>query len=397
MKIGSIHYQLFVYKSKTNLRGKAPLYCKLASGGKLKLISTGISINPKYWDTAKYTVSSKDELNKNLVEVWKQKLNKLLFDIYSNDIETDLEKISAVLSGKTKVIAGDGGAGFLEIYNTFIVTAKKQIGEQYTYRTVQKFITIYNTVVEFVNKTYGKKDIPICDLKLKHLLEYEEYCLIIYKHKQITVNKSVQMLKQIIRYAMGHEYLDKDPWIMHKAKSVITNIVYLTKDQLHVLETATIISEKLAKVRDCFIFSCYSGLAYAEIAAINNDNIVVKNNINWISMKRKKTQRSFLIPMLPPALAIWDKYEANLPVLSNQKYNKNLKELATLLNLNVNLSTHLARKTFTTTVLLGNNIPLKVASTLLGHSNTRITEKHYAEITNDLLEQHVASLFEIFK
>jgi hypothetical protein len=218
MKIGSIHYQLFVYKSKTNLRGKAPLYCKLASGGKLKLISTSISINPKYWDASKYTVSSKDELNKNLVEVWKQKLNKLLFDIYSNDIETDLEKISAVLSGKTKFIAGDGGAGFLEIYNTFIVTAKKQIGEQYTYRTVQKFITIYNTVVEFVNKTYGKKDIPICDLKLKHLLEYEEYCLIIYKHKQITVNKSVQMLKQIIRYAMGHEYLDKDPWIMHKAR-----------------------------------------------------------------------------------------------------------------------------------------------------------------------------------
>jgi integrase len=178
---------------------------------------------------------------------------------------------------------------------------------------------------------------------------------------------------------------------------VITNIVYLTKDQLHVLETATIISEKLAKVRDCFIFSCYSGLAYAEIAAITNDNIVVKNNINWITMKRKKTQRSFLIPMLPPALAIWDKYEANLPVLSNQKYNKNLKELATLLNLNVNLTTHLARKTFTTTVLLGNNIPLKVASTLLGHSNTRITEKHYAEVTNDLLEQHVESLFDIFK
>ena len=101
--------------------------------------------------------------------------------------------------------------------------------------------------------------------------------------------------------------------------------------------------------------------------------------------------------MLPPAHKIWDKYNGELPVLSNQKYNEYLKEVASAINLSAHLTTHLARKTFTTTVLLGNNIPLKVASTLLGHSNTKITEKHYAEVTNDLLDQHVGSLFDIFK
>jgi len=113
-------------------------------------------------------------------------------------------------------------------------------------------------------------------------------------------------------------------------------------------------------------------------------------------MKRQKTHKNFLIPMLPPAQTIWNKYDGILPVLSNQKYNEYLKELAIEINLNAHLTTHLARKTFTTTVLLGNNIPLKVASTLLGHSNTKITEKHYAEVTNDLLDQHVGSLFDIF-
>lgn len=397
MKIGSIRYQFFIYKAKVNLKGRAPIYCKLLFDGKIKLLSTGISIYQHHWDATKYCISSKDELNKKIFEVWKNKLTKLLFDIYIKETPADLENIASVLSGKTTVTTGDKTAGFLKVFNTFITTAKKQIGEQYTYRTVQKFITIYNTVDEFFIKTYSLKDIPIDQLKLKHLLEYEEYCLIQFKHKQITVNKSVQMLKQIIRYAIGHEYLDRDPWMLHKSKNVIIEIVYLNKLQLDTIKNAINLSEKLSKTRDCFIFSCFSGLAYAEIAAITKDSIVVKNNINWISMKRKKTQRSFLIPMLPPAQVIWDKYIGELPVLSNQKYNKNLKELAAHLHLNVNLSTHLARKTFTTTVLLGNNIPLKVASTLLGHSNTRITEKHYAEVTNDLLEQHVGSLFEIFK
>ncbi len=396
MKIGSIHYQLFIYKSKINNKGTAPLYCKLIFEKKIKLVSTGISVNPKYWDASKLRITSKDDLNNNLFEIWKQKLHKLLFEIYSNDLTINLDKIVEVLNGKSNVIAPNTAAGFLEIYNIFITSAKKQIGEQYTYRTVQKFITIFNTIEVFFKKTYNRNDIPINELKLKHLLEYEEYCLIIFKHKQITVNKSIQMLKQIIKYAMGHEYLDRDPWMLHKAKSVIIEIVYLTKDQLNVIETANNLPEKLANVRDCFIFSCYSGLAYAEIASISKSNLIIKNNITWIHMKRKKTQRSFLIPMLPPAKIIWNKYDGKLPVLSNQKYNKNLKELAAYLNLNVNLSTHLARKTFTTTVLLGNNIPLKVASSLLGHSNTRITEKHYAEVTNDLLEQHVNNLYNIF-
>ena len=90
-------------------------------------------------------------------------------------------------------------------------------------------------------------------------------------------------------------------------------------------------------------------------------------------------------------------YDGKLPVISNQKFNTYLKQISDIIGLNVHLTTHLARKTFTSTVLLGNNIPLKVASTLLGHSNNKTTEKHYAEVSNDLLEQHVASLFDIFK
>lgn len=396
MKIGSINYQLFVYKSKTNRKGLAPIYCKLFYGDQLKIISTSIKVNPSDWDGNKYQIVN-DALKSNILELWKQKLHKQLLDIYSHDHEVNLQQIANLLLCKPEhyntVVKT---MGYVEVYNLYISQAYKAVGEQLQKRTVQKYITVCNSFKDFVKQYYNSKDIILSDLRLKHLLEYEEFCLSVLKHKQVTINKSVQLLKQIIKYALGREYVDKDPWLLHKSKNVTTTIVYLTKDQLACVENAGNLPEKLTKVRDCFIFSCYSGLAYAEIAALSMDNIMVKNGITWITMKRQKTHKNFLIPMLPPAQKIWNKYEGVLPVLSNQKYNEYLKELATEIKLNAHLTTHLARKTFTTTVLLGNNIPLKVASTLLGHSNTKITEKHYAEVTNDLLDQHVGSLFDIF-
>ncbi len=396
MKIGSINYQLFIYKSKTNRKGLAPIYCKLFYGDHLKIISTSIKVNPSDWDGNKYQIVN-DALKSNILELWKQKLHKQLLDIYSHDHEVNLQQIANLLLCKPEhyntVVKT---MGYVEVYNLYISQAYKAVGEQLQKRTVQKYITVCNSFKDFVKQYYNTKDIILSDLRLKHLLEYEEFCLSVLKHKQVTINKSVQLLKQIIKYALGREYVDKDPWLLHKSKNVTTTIVYLTKDQLACVENAGNLTEKLTKVRDCFIFSCYSGLAYAEIAALSMDNIIVKNGITWITMKRQKTHKNFLIPMLPPAQKIWNKYDGVLPVLSNQKYNEYLKELAIEINLNAHLTTHLARKTFTTTVLLGNNIPLKVASTLLGHSNTKITEKHYAEVTNDLLDQHVGSLFDIF-
>jgi len=279
MKIGSINYQLFIYKSKTNRKGLAPIYCKLFYGDHLKIISTSIKVNPSDWDGNKYQIVN-DALKSNILELWKQKLHKQLLDIYSHDHEVNLQQIANLLLCKPEhyntVVKT---MGYVEVYNLYISQAYKAVGEQLQKRTVQKYITVCNSFKDFVKQYYNTKDIILSDLRLKHLLEYEEFCLSVLKHKQVTINKSVQLLKQIIKYALGREYVDKDPWLLHKSKNVTTTIVYLTKDQLACVENAGNLTEKLTKVRDCFIFSCYSGLAYAEIAALSMDNIIVKNGI----------------------------------------------------------------------------------------------------------------------
>jgi integrase/recombinase XerD len=393
MRLGKINYFYFLRTNKVNSRGLCPIYLKVGFESRFSEISSGIYINPIHWDRKKYHVSN-DNFNHHVFEIWKQKAQKVLIDIYANDSEVDLNKIKTELSSKRAESHSPHITGFLQIFNSFIEKAKTS--NQVEFKTIQKYTHIYNTVKDFFIRTYKVKDIAINDLKMKELLQYEEFCLHTLKHKQVTANKSLSILKQIMKYSIGHDFIQKSPWLLHKPKTVITEILYLSNDQLRLIENSDFNSDRLNKVKDCFIFQCFSGLGYHELAHASNANIVIKKNIKWLSLQRKKTKKNFLIPLLPPAAKIWEKYNGVLPVLSNQKLNAYLKEITQILKLDIELKTHLARKTYTSTVLLGNNVPLKIVTCLLGHSNSSVTEKHYASISNDLLESNVELLFKIF-
>ncbi|MBK8081627.1 MAG: phage integrase SAM-like domain-containing protein [Saprospiraceae bacterium] len=150
---------------------------------------------------------------------------------------------------------------------------------KYNRATVYKFDSTITAFSAFLLHHYQKNDIILDKVRLKHLLEYEEYAAMVLKHKTATINKTIQRLKQIIKYAIGHDYLDKDPWTMHKSKSVQHLIVYLSKEQLDLLLQARMSSQTLEKVKDCF----------------------------GICMQRQKTKKSFLIPIVTPCFYYLEK------------------------------------------------------------------------------------------
>jgi integrase/recombinase XerD len=135
-----------------------------------------------------------------------------------------------------------------------------------------------------------------------------------------------------------------------------------------------------------FIFCCYTGLAYNEMSELKTSHIITGFDGNdWIQMKRKKTNHQISIPLLPMSKLIIDKYfESNklevLPKISNQKFNSYLKEIADIVGISKNLTHHLARRTFATTVLLYNDVPMEIVSELLGHSKMSITQEHYGKV-----------------
>jgi len=222
------------------------------------------------------------------------------------------------------------------------------------------------------------------------LTEFEYYLKTEKKFLPNTVYKTLQRLRRVVRVAIGGEYLVKDPFILHKARKPKKEVIYLTESELNTLEKYQFSQERLQLVKDLFVFCCYTGLAFQEMTSLESKHIIKGFDGNlWIVMIRQKTDKKISIPLLPKALELLVKYEEGaakdfkrFPVISNQKFNSYLKEISAILGIDKKLTHHIARKTFATTVLLYNNVPMEIVSELLGHSNMKITQESYAKVLN---------------
>ena len=150
-----------------------------------------------------------------------------------------------------------------------------------------------------------------------------------------------------------------------------------------------------------FVFCCYTGLPYQEMASLEAKHIVKKfDDKLWIDMFRQKTKKQFSLPLLPKAIEILDKYKNDkelLPIISNQKLNSYIKEVAEIIGIEKKLTHHIARKTFATTVLLYNDVPMEIVSELLGHSKISTTQDHYAKVVQKKVSEQIINLIKKIK
>lgn len=205
---------------------------------------------------------------------------------------------------------------------------------------------------------------------------------------------TVQRLRTPVKMAVSEGYLDRDPFMLHKAKRVIKNVVFLSEEELKKIECHIFYQSRLEIVRDLFVFCCYTGLAYNEMNNLNKNHLVDGFDGNkWIQMKRQKTGKDISVPLLPKAVKIIAKYNTDseniLPKLSNQKINSYLKEISEIVGISKRITHHTARKTFASTVLLYNSVPMEIVSELLGHSSINITEDYYGKIVQKKVSEQM--------
>ncbi len=176
---------------------------------------------------------------------------------------------------------------------------------------------------------------------------------------------------------------------------------YLSQRELELIENTYFKSERLERIKDIFIFSCYTGLSYIDVKQLTVHQIVkgIDNNY-WIYTKREKTNETVKVPILPKALDIVEKYktisdgigsELLLPLYSNQKTNSYLKEIAKACGIRKNITFHVARHTFATTVLLSNGVPIETVSKLLGHTKLSTTQI-YARVLEHKISEDIQNL-----
>ena len=391
MKTDNLKIRFIVYKSRINRSGKSPIYCRLTFKGQRRNFATGFFTIGKDWNSKNQSSSTDDKLNQRL-KIVHHKLEEI--ELYLN-FKKDGYDVEAILALYFNKPIEEKGETVISFYNKFLNRQKDLIGKDIKQITWNKYFYIYNHLEEFL-KSKSLAKLELKELKLNLLYDFEYFLKAKKGNKQITVNKTLQRFKKVIKQAQIEGFIDRDPFLGYKVKKINKQIVYLKQSELKKLEEHKFGNYRLEKVRDCFVLCCYTGLAYNEMSRLKSKHLQTNGDVNWIIIDRTKTEKTLEIPLLKKAENLISKYTFDevleLPVVSNQRFNSYLKEIAEIVGIEKNLTHHVARKTFATTVLLENNIPIEIVSHVLGHSSIKVTQDHYGKILSSSVAKEFKSL-----
>jgi integrase len=383
--------------NRINNKGETVIICRITYNKNRIQFSTGLFINPDFWDNKLQLANPPTEqnsiINKQLSLI-ENKIRQAFLMLQIKEANFTIQDIYSMYKGEK--IAKEYNV--IEYCERFLKQLKRLVGIDITDATYNKYENSKNHIKGFIRWKFKKRDIPLKELKSQFLVDLEYYLKVESNLKQITLNKVIQRFRKPIRVAVSEGFLVRDPFMLYKAKREKKEIVFLTTEELKALENHQFAQPRLQEVRDWFVFSCYTGLAYNEIKKLRKSHIVTGfDGVLWIEMIREKTQKNIAIPILPKAKELMDAYsnpndDKVFNVLTNQKYNSYLKEVTSIVGINKRLTTHIARKTFASTVLLFNDVPMEIVSELLGHSSIKITQESYGKVVQKKVSEQMIKL-----
>jgi site-specific recombinase XerD len=289
----------------------------------------------------------------------------------------------------------------VEVFTNHNNQMEALIGKDNSKATFGKYRTTLDHTISFLKWKFQRSDIEISSITYSFITEFEFWLKSVQKCNHNTTIKYISNLRKIINICLKNGWLVKDPFIGFKMtkKEVIREI--LTEEELQTLISKDIQNIRIRQVRDIFIFSCFTGLAYIDAKRLRRSDIVIGiDGERWIYTRRKKTDSPSRIPLLPVVLDIMEVYKDHsqclnndslLPIPSNAKLNAYLKELADICGINKYLTFHIARHTFATTVTLNNGVPIESVSKMLGHKSIKITQI-YAKILDRKVSEDMSLL-----
>jgi integrase len=378
----------WIYRSRVDKMGQSPIMLRLILANEIKNISTGVKINAQAWDAQKQRIKGSDlqvaKLNQELTSLE----NQLLECYYSLLQQMDQVKVrfvidrfqSATFKPAVKTIPT-----LLQMYDLHNEEMAQLVGKVYTNATLIKYQMSKDIMKQFIVDTMGKQDVELYDVTVSFVKKHDLYLRTVRNNVTNSVTKRLQHLKKVIRYAKQLGFSDSNPFEFVKLSFQASSRTFLSNEELELIKSFQPAKIVHQEVKDVFLFQCYTGIAHCDLMLLTKENIQTDNSgKKWLVFKRKKTKSEVQVPLLPIALSILSKYENNssgllLPVQCNQAMNRRLKELMAVIGIKKNISTHVGRHSFASSVTLANGIPLEIVSKLLGHSNTIITQV-YAKV-----------------
>lgn len=381
---------------------QAPVYCRISVDSQRVEISLKKMIAPEDWNDGKGMARGSRPAIRTLNRYLDEVKARLIECYHELQLEKQLITAEAVKNRFLGVVEKNEHSlcMLMEYHNT----------EQKVFLawgTLKNYFTTQKYIHKFLNTKLNRTDISLDELTYKFLVDFEIF-LRTYEpedhHKALTNNgvmKHIERLRKMINMAVRLEWLEKDPFSKFKQKLVKVERQFLTSGELERIEGKVLPIPRLEWVRDLFVFSCYSGLAYIDVMQLTSANLCVGiDGEEWLITGRQKNGNPVRVPLLPKALELIKKYKGHpraaaagtlFPVITNQKLNGYLKELADLCGIKKNLTFHIARHTFATTITLTNGVPIESVSKMLGHSSITTTQI-YAKVVESKLSNDMNAL-----
>jgi len=399
----------YLRKSKAQENAPAPIYMRITvNGSRVDLSTRQVSLADK-WDVKHGLIKGpKSETHSvnNILDSLRTKVNKIFTQLETMGKPITAEIIRNTLEGKAI-----NRRSLVEVFKLYNEQLKPKVGHGYAKATLVKYQITCKKVEDFIRFQFNRSDVFLDELDYQFTVNFELYLKTHDFNIQNTVSKHVTLLKKIINYCLANSWLEKNPFINFKCPYKDPERNFLTNDELETLQKKVMMINRLAVVRDMYVFSCYTGIPFADMAnLIPSDVSIGIDGDKWIIFNRIKNGSRSPVPLLPAALSIIEKYKDYpvnsskgklLPMYSNQKVNGYLKEIAAICGIDKELTFHTARHTFATTVTLTNGVPIETVSKMLGHTSIKTTQIYSkvvdVKISHDMkvLKEKIAAVKEV--
>lgn len=390
----SLSVLFWLNKQRVNNKGEFPIYVRITVDGKRAEVSLQRSIDPKFWDQKGQKAlraygPNRDVLN-SFLDLTKGKIQLIYNQLQIEDVKIAANLIRERFTGKSQSKREKSLCDAFDYHNRKM--EESVLAGNITAKTLFRYDLAKRKVIDFMKREYQKEDIELCEIKYAFVTEFEHYLLTVDGLQRNTAHKMIKILKTIVDTAVNLEWVQSNPFRSFKCSYKNPERIVLTSLELDKLMNKEISIQRIAEVRDVFLFCCYTGFSYSDVYNFKQDVMHIGiDGKYWISTHRQKTGNKENVPLLPQALEIVKRYQQNpyclkndklLPVNSNQRYNTYLKELADICGIKKHLTTHVARHTFATTVTLSNGVPIETVSKMLGHSKLATTQIYARVLEN---------------
>lgn len=399
-----IVFLFYIKRTKLLQNGEAAIYLRIKVGNTESELSIMKSIRPENWCPEKKGAIGKSkealEVN-NYIEHIRRVLNTYINELRDEGEEITASTLKRKLSGQK-----EDEKKILSVFEEHNNTVKLLVGKDYSPVTLQRYQTCLSHIKGYINSRYQLNDLNINRVDADFIRGLELYLKTTCGCSHNTTMKYIKNFKKIVKLCLGNGWLKRDPFINIRLKVHKVERQFLTESELNSIMNKELHCDRLRLVADVFIFGCFTGYAYTDLKHLNPSNLVTDEQGRlWIHAHRQKTKIVSHVPVLPPVKRILDKYKNHkyciknnvlLPVLTNQKLNGYLKEIADLCGIKKNLTTHIARHTFATTVTLNNDVPIESVSKMLGHSTITMTQ-NYAKMLDKKVGNDMMRVMDKFK